>query len=362
MSVSDEVAKQRNDVQFDTYTTTWREIIGQYKDKELIIDPEYQRLFRWSVDQQTQYIESILLGIPSPPLFLAQNQDGRAEVIDGLQRISTLIKFFAEEIFSWKPTSGVDAEEQDTNNIMIPAKLVGGPIVPSLEDFTAATLPEALVRTIKYARITIIILEKESSIRARYEVFRRLNKFGSVLSDQEIRNCTSRLFDGEFPTQLRELARRSAIRDALSLNEDFEKQMGVEEVLLRLLAFNYSQKPLKHEIREYLDDFMVVGSEGKFKLSKDIAERIEATFELIGNAQEKGSAFRFPKQGFSTNLFDIVATGVFHNLEGLTPAAFRDKLNGLIGSPELRQLTGAGSNTRKKLEGRIALGKAWFSN
>lgn len=64
-----EVAKQRSDVQFDTYTTTWREIIGQYKDRELIIDPEYQRLFRWSEDQQTQYIESILLGIPSPPLF-----------------------------------------------------------------------------------------------------------------------------------------------------------------------------------------------------------------------------------------------------------------------------------------------------
>lgn len=47
MSVSDDVEKQRSDVQFDTYTTTWREVIGQFKDQELTIDPEYQRLFRW---------------------------------------------------------------------------------------------------------------------------------------------------------------------------------------------------------------------------------------------------------------------------------------------------------------------------
>src|SRR3990167_6244815 len=99
MSVDDDIAKHRNDIATDTYTVTWKELLGQYKDQDLIIDPEYQRLFRWDLDQQTQYIESILLNIPSPPLFLAQNENGKFEVIDGLQRVSTILKFFSAELF-----------------------------------------------------------------------------------------------------------------------------------------------------------------------------------------------------------------------------------------------------------------------
>src|SRR5262249_16620836 len=149
-------------------------------------NPEYQRLFRWDLDQQTQFIESILLAIPSPPIFLARNDDGTFEVIDGLQRISTLLKFFAAEMIEKKENQVADEERYELaqKHITKPSQLGEGRIVRSLERFTAATLPESLVRTIKYARITIMLLEKESSKRARYEVFRRLNKFGSPLSDQ----------------------------------------------------------------------------------------------------------------------------------------------------------------------------------
>ena len=110
MSVLDEVKQHRNEIFTDTYTMTWRELISQYRDGDLKIDPEYQRLFRWDIDQQTQYIESILLAIPSPPLFFAKNDDGRSEVIDGLQRISTVLKFFS----SVNPTTSVaDATDND---------------------------------------------------------------------------------------------------------------------------------------------------------------------------------------------------------------------------------------------------------
>src|ERR1700728_1819203 len=163
MSVVDDVAKQANEVSTDTYTVTWKELLGNYKDEELIIDPEYQRLFRWSLDQQTQYLESILLNIPSPPLFLAQNKNSKFEVIDGLQRVSTLLKFFAAEVFAndtEKADQSLDIDldsNPDDNNIRIPTTLVAGPIVQSLEGFNATTLPEALVRGIKHARISIIL-------------------------------------------------------------------------------------------------------------------------------------------------------------------------------------------------------------
>lgn len=361
MGVMDEVEKYREDIVTDTYTVTWRELIGQYKDGDLAIDPEYQRLFRWDIDQQTQYIESILLNIPSPPLFLARNADAKFEVIDGLQRISTILKFFAAEVRGTTANADNEVQEIEQNNLSMPTKLAAGPLVPSLDEFTAQTLPETLVRTVRYARITVILLEKESSTRARYEVFRRLNKLGSPLSDQEIRNCTARLLGKEFPTELRKLAERDAVRSALDLPESAELRMGVEETLLRLLALNFSKKPLKHQIREYLDDFMAEASEGKFKLTDDVTETIEKTFRLINETCPNGKAFRFPSGGFSTNLFDVVATGAFVNLPNLTPASFKSKFESLMSSDELKALVGAGSNTRKKLQGRVELGRTWFA-
>jgi hypothetical protein len=362
MSIIDEVEKHRKEIITDTYTITWRELLGQYKDGDLIIDPEYQRLFRWDIDQQSQYVESILLNIPSPPLFLARNADGRFEVIDGLQRVSTMLKLFSAEIFGDGAAIEEEEQEIEQNNIKVPTRLVSAPFLKSLEDFTAATLPETLVRTIRYGRITVILLEKESSIESRYEVFRRLNKLGSPLSDQEIRNCTSRLLGKEFPVQLRELAKSQTIREAVSLSEEAERSMGVEEVLLRLIAMYYSAKPLRHQIREYLDDFMAYASEGKFKLTPDIEERIERTFALIKRSLPYGAAFRFPHQGFSTNLYDVVAVGVFHNIDRLDEGTLSERFRKLMDSLDLRDVTGAGSNTRRKLQGRIALGKKWFEH
>jgi len=363
MAILDEVEKHRSDIHTDSYTVTWRELLNQYRDGDLLINPDYQRLFRWDVDQQSQYIESLLLGIPTPPVFLAQNEDGKFEVLDGLQRISTLLKFFANERTS-KQEEKQDQEDLEMdveqNDISLPTTLLAGRFLPSLEGFNSTTLPETLSRAIKYARVNVILVEKGSKRRARYEVFRRLNKFGSLLSDQEIRNCTARLLGAEFPDQLRTLAREPIIRSVLALSDELRRSMGVEEMLLRLLAFNHSEKPLRHEIREYLDDFMEYAAEGKFKLSAAIAEKIMQTFNLIHTSIPDGTAFRMKNQGFSTNLFDVVATGVFHNYNKLNPDSVAKKHALLLNSKQLRELIGAGSNTRKKLEGRLQLGKEWF--
>jgi hypothetical protein len=296
-------------------------------------------------------------------VFLAQNEDGNFEVLDGLQRLSTLLKFFANERTS-KQEEKPDQEDLETdveqNDISLPTMLLAGRFLPSLEGSTSSNLPETLTRAIKYARVNVILIEKGSKRRARYEVFRRLNKFGSLLSDQEIRNCTARLLGAEFPDQLRSLAREPKIRSVLALSDELRRSMGVEEMLLRLLAFNYSEKPLRHEIREFLDDFMEYAAEGRFKLSPSIVEKVMQTFDLIHASVPDGQAFRMKNQGFSTNLFDVVAAGVFHNLNKLKIDSLAHKHTALLNSKELRELIGAGSNTRRKLEGRLRLGRDWF--
>ncbi|MFN6036372.1 MAG: DUF262 domain-containing protein, partial [Dolichospermum sp.] len=65
-----------------------------YEDKEIVIKPAFQRYFRWDEEQRTRFIESILLGIPIPPIFVAEDGDGVWELVDGLQRISTVLSFF----------------------------------------------------------------------------------------------------------------------------------------------------------------------------------------------------------------------------------------------------------------------------
>jgi len=363
MALLDEVDKHRSDIHTDSYTVTWRELLNQYRDGDLLINPDYQRLFRWDVDQQSQYIESLLLGIPTPPIFLAQNDDGKLEVLDGLQRLSTLLKFFANERPSKQPEPPSEDDldsDVEQNDIALPTTLLAGRFLPSLEGAVSTNLPETLTRAIKYARVNVILIEKGSKRRARYEVFRRLNKFGSLLSDQEIRNCTARLLGAEFPDQLRKLGREPIIRNVLALSDELRRSMGVEEMILRLLAFNFSKKPLSHEIREFLDDFMEYAAEGHFKLTPPVVESVIQTFDLIHTAIPDGTAFRMKNQGFSTNLFDVVAAGVFHNLGKLTPDSVTKKHASLQNSPELRELIGAGSNTRRKLEGRLRLGREWF--
>lgn len=364
MSLLDEVARHRSDIETDTYTATWKELLGQYADGDLRINPDYQRLFRWDSDQQTQYIESLILGIPSPPVFLAQNADEKFEVIDGLQRISTLLKFFAHERNPGTNPAPLDPEDVDAdltqNDITKSTVLMKGRILPSLETGTAVTLPETIVRGIRYSRITIILIEKGSKTDARYEVFRRLNRSGSLLSDQEIRNCTARILGPDFPDLLRRWAKEPLIRSVLSVSEDSRRKMGVEEALLRMLAFNFNQKPLNHEIREYLDEFMEFASRGLFTVSSETERRLFYSFDLIQKAFPEGTAFRLKNQGFSTNLFDVVATGVFRNAATLTADKLRVRHGELLESPELKTLIGAGSNTRKKLEGRLQLGLKWF--
>lgn len=361
MSVLDEVNKHRTEISTDTYTMTWRELVSQFRDGDLIINPDYQRLFRWDIDQQTQYIESVLLAIPSPPLFLARNQDGKSEVIDGLQRISTILKFFSGDGGEGEKAADEEQDELGQNDITRPTRLTDGRLVPSLAGYTAATLPETLVRTIRYARITVMLLEKESTPKARYEVFRRLNKLGSQLSDQEIRNCTARLLGKDFPDALKKLAEVQIIRDVLALSDEAERRMGVEEALLRLLAVYYSEKQLKHQVREFLDDFMEFAAAGNFKLTDETTARIVKTFELIHEAIPDGKAFKLGNQGFSTNLFEVVAVGVFHNVATLTPDSLVARFKTLLDGPELKQLVGSGSNTRKKMQGRIGLGKTAFA-
>ncbi|EGR1206177.1 DUF262 domain-containing protein, partial [Vibrio parahaemolyticus] len=135
----EEIKRNREEIATDSYTTSWREIINLYKEGDIKISPEYQRLFRWDMERQTQFIESLLLNIPVPTLFFYIDEDGRQEVIDGLQRISTIIRFFARDIFT-KDELEEGIASGGVNELNNPTVLGSAPIIPSLEGWNAADL------------------------------------------------------------------------------------------------------------------------------------------------------------------------------------------------------------------------------
>ena len=91
--LQNEIDKMRKQIKTDSYPMSIGELANLYRDGDLNINPIYQRLFRWDIAQQSALIESILLGIPVPPIYVYQDGEGRWNLIDGLQRLSTIFKF-----------------------------------------------------------------------------------------------------------------------------------------------------------------------------------------------------------------------------------------------------------------------------
>lgn len=125
----EQVNASRQEYVTDGYSMSIGEIVSMYKEGELDINPDYQRRFRWSIQQRSRLIESILIGVPLPSIFVYQNEKGIWEVVDGVQRISTILEFMGEL--------------KDESNLKIePSKLVRTKLLPCLEDMTWATIPK----------------------------------------------------------------------------------------------------------------------------------------------------------------------------------------------------------------------------
>lgn len=117
-NLEEEITKARRKIHTDSYPMSIGELVNLYEDGELVISPNYQRIFRWRLYQKSQFIESIFIGIPIPSIFVATDSEGRWEVVDGLQRISTLLEFM-----------GVlrDAESVDNSESFHKASVLGKP-------------------------------------------------------------------------------------------------------------------------------------------------------------------------------------------------------------------------------------------
>ena len=192
MELDEEIKQGRKTVVTDGYDMSFGELINLYKLGELVINPPFQRLYRWKLYQKTRFIESLLLGLPIPPIFVYAS-GSTWELIDGLQRLSTVLEF------TGLLTTGENIAEQ-------PLRLEGTKLLPSLKgrawQESAPGVGDGLSVDqqfdIKRTRIRVEILKRESDENAKFELFQRLNTGGSHLSEQEIRDCVMIMVDKTF--------------------------------------------------------------------------------------------------------------------------------------------------------------------
>jgi hypothetical protein len=174
--LSDEIKSAQRQVRTDAYSMSIGEIVTMYDSGELIVDPAFQRLFRWDNDQKSKLIESLLLGIPLPSIFVFERKDGTWELIDGLQRISTILEFMGR-------LKGSDGEKRR------PSILEATKYLPSLHNVVweksdqidepptkdQSNLSRDLQLAIRRARLGVEILKRPSDDQTKFDLFQRLN-------------------------------------------------------------------------------------------------------------------------------------------------------------------------------------------
>lgn len=231
MSLQQEIDKTRAEIRTDGYPISIGEWISIYEKGELDIHPEFQRFFRWSLRQKSRLIESLLLGIPVPQIFVAQRSDGIWDVVDGLQRLSTIFEFV-----------GILLDEN--KKVLPPLTLEATPYLPSLKDrrwddsdHPDQSLDQAQRLLIKRAKISVSIILKESDDMAKFELFQRLNTGGSMLSDQEVRNSILVMMNPNLYRWLRKLSQDADFTTCVALSERAVEEQYDMELVLRFIAF-----------------------------------------------------------------------------------------------------------------------------
>ena len=332
----EQLENQRRKVDFDTYDITVQQLVTMVQDGEIDVAPVYQRQFRWRNPRRSALVESVFLGVPVPSLFMASNKDGTWELVDGVQRLSTLVQFAGTEAARLRlaltgPLTVTDAQR-----------------LPALNRRQFSQLPDSVRLQFRTRPIKVITLSDKSDPRVRFDLFERLNTGGLELTKQEIRSC---IYRGSFNQFLQELARDTdEFRRVVRLTGRQETDGTREECVLRFLAFTDRYQEFEHSVVDFLNSYMD-DARARFEYGPQ-RELFQRTFGALAQTLPSGIVRRTRRRVTPINLFEAVAVGAALALKSES-TLHADDVAAWIDSPELRQLTTGATNNRKMVVGRI---------
>lgn len=248
---------------------SFRELISMYEENELL-KPELQRYYVWDKSEASRFIESILLGLPVPSVFLANTTNDKKLIIDGYQRIMTVYDFVKKGIWS-KDQKVFKLSNTDKINQRWRGK-------------SFSELSDQEQRRIRSTTIHAIIFEQKApndNDTSLYQVFERINTGGRALLPQEIRNCVNQ---GEFNNLLFELNKNKDWRTLYGKEEE-DSRMRDMEFILRFFALDtqYIKDNASGNIslKKYLNEFMGTKNSQTTEIILERREKFNSVMEFI---------------------------------------------------------------------------------
>jgi hypothetical protein len=307
-----------------------------------IVVPTFQRGFVWTYTQASRFIESLLLGLPVPGVFLSKDFDTqRLLVIDGQQRLRTL-QFFYEGAFA------------DSGRVF---SLRG--VQEQFEGLTYAKLRDEDRRRLDNSVLHVTIVRQEvppeddSSI---YYIFERLNTTGTPLSPQEIRHC---IYHGEFNDLLKALNQNSAWR---SVYGRVDRRMRDEELILRFLALHFKAESYQKPMKEFLNCYMAANRHLQLQSDDQLTTVFSNTIEVIDDAFGH-RAFR-PVRGLNAAVFDSVMVALARRLERGNISdieEFKRRYHSLLSNEEFEERTQKSTADELSVERRLEMATQAFA-
>ncbi len=340
-----QLEQTRNSLSTDRLDMSFGEIMSMYEREEIIIDPDFQRLFRWDTYQKTRFIESILIGIPIPPIFVAEDVNGRWELVDGLQRISTIFSFF-----------GILRSMPEKNNWI----MCKGDIATDLENLACKDLPLKFQLNIKRASCRVEIIKWNSAFDMRYELFNRLNTGGSELTDQEIRNAIFRGVSKDFNSFLRRCAENSDFLNLIQPTERQLEQLYMDELVLRFCSLTDFKEELSENISQHMTTYMK-NAVSELEKVPNLELSFNETIKILAPIGK--DVFRGSNNVFSTSLFDCVMVGITKYIDRYKKERtdqIISKIDELKKSESFKKASGSASASKSRILKRIEVANEIF--
>lgn len=366
--LSEEIETAKRTVRTDAYQMSIGEIVSMYDNHELIVDPEFQRLFRWNNSQKSKLVESLLLGIPIPSIFVFERDDGTWELIDGLQRTSTILEFMGklrDDQGGLHPPSILDATKY-LNSLHNAVWETSDDIV-GVKGNEQRPLDKSQQLAIRRSRIGVEILKRPSDESTKYDLFQRLNAGGTEANAQELRNCIVLMVNAVFFRAIKAAADQPEFLMVAAISADqLERQRHIEWAT-RFLVHTYIRYDGKLDIQEYIDDGIV--ELARESDGTDEARLITRTFGLL-HAALGSDALRRLQDGRHVEKvglvgLEVIAVGVAKNLDAIErlqdPAEFvKDKVASFWQQDDVDSFRSPGLRGTTRIQRTVPYGERWF--
>jgi len=251
-------------------------------DKTLYV-PSYQREFVWDNKKQSRFIESVLLGVPLTPFLVSEDENNRLEIIDGSQRIRTLIAFY-DNILRLRDLKKLT----DINR----AKFID--------------LPKRVQRYFENRDFKIIIVD-EANKEIKQDIFNRINTSSQKLTDSQIRKAS---YMGDFYNMILHLKNDNTFQLVCPVSDKMEKIGEYEELILRFFAYSDKYLKFKHDVAFFLNEYLKDMNESNF-----IKDNYITRFNIMVTFVNKYFPFGFRKGGNNNSVarvrFEAISIGIY---------------------------------------------------